>query len=187
LHDVQLSVAGPDGAETWYSCRLGPMGVANGEVTLSAFLIDITVRMRAEQALREREADLARVQRLEALGRLAGGVAHDFNNILTVVLGGLELLLDRSTLDTDLRDELHEIREAGERAANLTRQLLAFSRQQVIAPEVLGLGEVVQHVRGMLARLLGEDVQIDVRSEEGLWSVKLDRSQVEQILMNLAV
>jgi CheY-like chemotaxis protein len=86
-----------------------------------------------------------------------------------------------------LREELQEIRGAGERAAALTRQLLAFSRQQVIAPEVLRLGEVVAHVKGMLARLLGEDVLLDVRSEDGLWPVKLDRSQVEQILLNLAV
>jgi len=187
LRDVQISVTAPDGAEAWYSCRLGPMGMANGEVTISAFLTDITVRLRAEHTLRERDADLVRAQRLEALGRLAGGVAHDFNNILTVVLGGLELLLARPALDTELRDELQEIREAGERAAALTRQLLAFSRQQVISPKVLDLGEVVIHVRGMLARLLGEDVELEVRSEQDLWSVKLDRSQVEQILLNLAV
>ncbi|HMI86454.1 MAG TPA: response regulator [Polyangiaceae bacterium] len=187
LRDVQLSVTGPSGVETWYSCRLGPIGAAQGEVTISAFLTDITVRLRTEHALRERDADLARAQRLEALGRLAGGVAHDFNNILTVILGGLELLLHRPALDTELRDELHEIRSAGERAAALTRQLLAFSRQQVIAPEVLDLNEVVTHLHGMLARLLGEDVHFEVRSEPGLWPVKLDRSQVEQILMNLAV
>jgi CheY-like chemotaxis protein len=114
-------------------------------------------------------------------------VAHDFNNILTVVLGGLELLLGRPALDTGLRGELQEIREAGERAAALTRQLLAFSRQQVISPKVLDLGEVVIHLRGMLARLLGEDVELEVRAEHDLWSVKLDRSQVEQILLNLAV
>jgi two-component system cell cycle sensor histidine kinase/response regulator CckA len=187
LRDVQLSVVAPDSSETWYSCRLGPMGAAEGEVTISAFLTDITVRLRAEHALREREADLVRAQRLEALGRLAGGVAHDFNNILTVVLGGLELVLNRPSLDPELGDELKEIRSAGERAAALTRQLLAFSRQQVIAPEVLDLDGVVTHLRGMLARLLGEDVELGVRSTGALWPVKLDRSQVEQILMNLAV
>ncbi|MET0591624.1 MAG: ATP-binding protein, partial [Polyangiaceae bacterium] len=188
VRDVQLSVTDGDGAETWYSCRLGPMGNPDeGEVTLSAFLTDITVRLRAEQSLRERDAELARAQRLEALGRLAGGVAHDFNNILTVILGGLELLLDRPVLESELREELREIRDAGERAATLTRQLLAFSRQQVIAPEVLDLGEAVTHVRGMLSRLLGEDISIDVRLDDELWAVKLDRSQVEQILMNLVV
>jgi PAS domain S-box-containing protein len=186
VRDVQLAVSS-NGEETWYSCRIGPMGGANGEVTLSAFLTDITVRLRAERALREREDDLARAQRLEALGRLAGGVAHDFNNILTVVLAGLELLLGRPALDGEMRGELQEIRDAGERAAALTRQLLAFSRQQVIAPEVLYLDEVVAHVRVMLGRLLGEDVQLEILSEDGLWPVKLDRSQVEQILMNLAV
>ena len=186
VRDVQLSVSS-QGDETWYSCRIGLMGGANGVVTLSAFLTDITVRLHAERALREREADLGRAQRLEALGRLAGGVAHDFNNILTVVLAGLELLLDRPMLDAEMRGELQEIRDAGERAAALTRQLLAFSRQQVIAPEVLELDEVVAHVRGMLGRLLGEDVHLEVRSDDELWPVKLDRNQVEQILMNLAV
>jgi two-component system, cell cycle sensor histidine kinase and response regulator CckA len=186
VRDVELHVAS-NGEETWYSCRLGPMNGPDGAVTLSAFLTDITVRLRAERALREREADLSRAQRLEALGRLAGGVAHDFNNILTVVSAGLELLLDRKNLDSEIRADLEEIRHAGERAAALTRQLLAFSRQQMIAPEVLPLDEVVAHVRGMLGRLLGEDVQLEVRSEDGLWPVKLDRAQVEQILMNLAV
>jgi PAS domain S-box-containing protein len=186
VRDVQLSIVETDGTELWYSCRLGPMGVpGEGPVTLSAFLTDITVRLRAEESLRERDAELARAQRLEALGRLAGGVAHDFNNILTVILGGIELVLDRSILDSELRDELYEIRQAGERAATLTRQLLAFSRQQVIAPEVLLLSDVIQQVRGMLSRLLGEDIQIEVRVDEGLWPAKLDRSQVEQILMNL--
>jgi PAS domain S-box-containing protein len=186
VRDVQLSVSS-DREETWYSCRIGPMAGSNGVVTLSVFLTDITIRLRAERALRETEADLARAQRLEALGRLAGGVAHDFNNILTVVLAGLELVLARSTLDGEMRGELQDIRQAGERAASLTRQLLAFSRQQVIAPEVLHLDQVVAHLRKMLGRLLGEDVQLEVRSQDGLWPVKLDRSQVEQILMNLAV
>jgi two-component system, cell cycle sensor histidine kinase and response regulator CckA len=114
-------------------------------------------------------------------------VAHDFNNILTVILAGLEFVLIRPALETELRDELKEIRDAGERAAALTRQLLAFSRQQMIAPEVVDLHDVVTHLRGMLARLLGEDVELEVRSEPGLWAVKVDRSQLEQILMNLAV
>ena len=185
--ELQLSVPAENGSDTWYSCRLGPMGGGDGEVTISAFLTDITVRLRAEHALREREADLARAQRLEALGRLAGGVAHDFNNILTVILAGLELVLIRPELDAEMRGDLKEIRDAGERAAALTRQLLAFSRQQVIVPEVLDLQEVVTHLRGMLARLLGEDVDLQAQSEPGLWAVKVDRSQLEQILMNLAV
>jgi len=187
LREVQLSVLAPDTSATWYSCRLGPMGGTDGEVAICAFLTDITVRLRAQHALREREADLARAQRLEALGRLAGGVAHDFNNILTVILAGLELVLTRPELDQSLCDELKEIRDAGDRAAALTRQLLAFSRQQVIAPEVLDLYEVVSHLRGMLTRLLGEDVELEVHSEPGLWAVKIDRNQLEQILMNLAV
>jgi PAS domain S-box-containing protein len=187
VRDVQVSVALPDATEAWYSCRLGPMAATDADVALSAFLTDITVRLRTEHALREREIDLARAQKLEALGRLAGGVAHDFNNILTVILAGIELVLDRHSLDAELRGELEEIRGAGDRAAALTRQLLAFSRQQVIAPEVLDLGEVVMNVKSMLARLLGEDVELGVRSSEGLWAVKLDRSQVEQILLNLAV
>ena len=202
VRDVQLCIERPAAApddraeihagdetpsERWYACRLGPLGTLADDVTICAFLTDITERLRAERDLREREVELARAQKLEALGRLAGGVAHDFNNILTVILGGLELLLHRPTVSSELAGELREIRDAGERAAALTRQLLAFSRQQVIAPEVLNLGDVVKQVTRMLSRLLGEDIQLEYREEDGLLPVKLDRTPVEQILMNLVV
>ena len=185
VRDVQVHVAGAQ--ETWYSCRLGPMRGEAGEVLLSAFLIDITLRLRAEQALREREAELVRAQKLEALGLLAGGVAHDFNNLLTVILGASELLLDSPGLAEPVRTDLQEIQRAGERASYLTRQLLAFSRHQVVLPAVVNLEPTIANFMSMLERLIGEGVRLEVRSEPKLWNVKVDTGQVEQILINLAV
>jgi PAS domain S-box-containing protein len=185
--DVQLFVAGPATGGTWYSCRLGPMCHAAEPVRLSAFLLDITLSMRAEQLLKEREVELSRAQKMEALGLLAGGVAHDFNNLLTVIVGGADLLLERSSAVSAEQLELLEIRRAGERAAHLTRQLLAFSRQQVINPEVMNLAGAIEDFKGMLTRLIGEDIQLRMLPDPASWYVKLDVGQVEQILINLAV
>jgi PAS domain S-box-containing protein len=189
VRDVQLHVASDgDGArEAWYSCRLGPMRADGGEVLLSAFLTDITLRLRAEHALREREAELVQAQKLEALGLLAGGVAHDFNNLLTVILGASELLLDSPGLAQPERADIQQIHQAGERASYLTHQLLAFSRQQAVSPAVMNLQPAIENFKDMLERLIGEGIHLDVRSQPGLWNVKVDLGQVEQILINLAV
>lgn len=173
--------------DTWYACRLGPIGAAGARAGVCAFLVDITERLRAERELKEREEELQRSRRLESLGRLAGGVAHDFNNLLTVIRGSAGLLLGGARLDDEQLEEVQQIDRAAERAATLTRQLLAFSRQQVIAPEPLRLEEVVAQARPMLERLMGEDILLDVHAELDLPHVLLDRSQVDQILMNLAV
>jgi signal transduction histidine kinase len=144
------------------------------------------LRHAATQQLRLEE-QLVQSQKMEGIGRLAGGVAHDFNNLLTAILGYAELMEAQLGDDEGLRSELREIRSAGERAAALTRQLLAFSRRQVLQPRTLDLNTVVSDVEKMLARLIGEDITLVTRLEPALGSVKADPGQLEQVLMNLAV
>jgi CheY-like chemotaxis protein len=124
---------------------------------------------------------------MEAVGRLAGGIAHDFNNLLTVMKGYSELMLDELDTADPLRTEVDEIKKAADRAAALTRQLLAFSRQQVLAPKILDLNSVVGNMDKLLRRLLGEDIDLFTVLEPGLARVKADPGQLEQVLMNLAV
>src|ERR1051325_9235913 len=124
---------------------------------------------------------------MEAVGKLAGGIAHDFNNLLTAIMGYSELLLNRLGESDTMRVEMEEIRKAAERAAALTRQLLAFSRQQVLQPKVLNLNTVVLEIEKMLCRLIGEHIDLKTTLASGLGDVRVDPNQIEQILMNLAV
>ncbi|MGE5093291.1 MAG: ATP-binding protein [Bacillota bacterium] len=150
---------------------------------------------RVRDTRRQLEANLAQLQsareqfahtqRMEAVGRLAGGVAHDFNNLLTVILGEVDLALARP--EADGKFALTEIRRAGERAALLTRQLLAFSRRQVVAPAVINVNEVVQDLEKMLVRLIGENVRITTRTAAAESWVLADRGQIEQVIVNLVV
>ena len=140
---------------------------------------DVTERMHLEEQLRN-------AQQLEAVGRLAGGVAHDFNNILSIIMGHGELML-ATGVDERSRNGLEQIRRAAERAASLTQQLLAFSRKQVLLPKVLDLNEAVADVQKMLARVIGEDIELVAKLHPSLASVKVDPGQVEQVLMNLAI
>jgi len=126
-------------------------------------------------------------QKMEAVGQLAGGVAHDFNNLLTAILGYAQLLASELRPNPEQYSAIEEIRKAGERAASLTRQLLAFSRKQILEPRILDLNEIVRHIQGMLSRLIGEDIAITVRLDPALGSVRADAGQVEQVIMNLAV
>lgn len=133
------------------------------------------------------QARLQQSQRIEAVGRLAGGVAHDFNNLLTVIRGNAQALLANGTLPDALREEMDEIAQAADRAATLTRQLLAFSRQQVLQPQVLDLNEVVRTLWPLLQRMVGEGVTLALNAGESLGAVTADPVQVEQVLINLAV
>ena len=151
------------------------------------FVLDISERKRADHALRESEKQLRHAQKLEAVGRLAGGVAHDFNNLLTMIAGRSELMRDRLGADDPLRREVELILNTAERAAALTRQLLAFSRRQVLAPRVLDLNAVMVNVHTMLGRLIGEDIELVFTPGPSLGRVKADPGQIEQIIMNLAV
>ncbi|MBI4458754.1 MAG: response regulator, partial [Acidobacteria bacterium] len=144
-------------------------------------------RKQAEEALRRTEEQLRQSQKLEAIGRLAGGIAHDFNNHLGIIIGFSEVIVDALGSDDPLRTKAEMIKEAGLRAASLTRQLLAFSRKQVLEPRVLDLNAVVTEVTNMLRPLIGEDVElVEVLSPE-LGQVKADPAQIDQIIMNLAV
>ena len=148
------------------------------------------LEQRVEQRtheLRQKEEQLLQSQKMEAVGRLAGGVAHDFNNLLTVILAYGDLLLSESPEDAPHREELREMCDAAERAAALTRQLLAFSRKQVLQPQVLDLNQVVHRLEKLLGRVLGEDIQIITRLSAEVHSVSADPVQVDQILVNLAV
>jgi two-component system, cell cycle sensor histidine kinase and response regulator CckA len=165
---------------TWATVRLG-------DGTLVSIGRDVTAARESERALRETQAQLIQAQKMEAVGRLAGGVAHDFNNILNVILGYGELML-RGLSDSDPhRRHVGEIRKAADRAASLTRQLLAFSRKQVLTPKILDLNVVVTDIEKMLRRLIGEDVELVTLLHPELGSVLADPGQMEQVLMNLAV
>ena len=133
----------------------------------------------------EREAELRQAHKMEAVGRLAGGVAHDFNNVLTAIFGYTDLLLEQFTDDDPRREDVMEIRRSAERAAALTRQLLAFSRKQMMQPRVLNLNEVIESLRKLLERLVGEDIILTIDVGADLWNVRADPGQIEQVLMNL--
>ncbi|HET6765231.1 MAG TPA: response regulator [Longimicrobiaceae bacterium] len=156
-------------------------------VNCISFVADLTHLKRAQEALRHAEAQLRHAQKMEAVGRLAGGVAHDFNNLLSVILGYTALIAEELGDDDPMRGDVEEIRVAGERAAGLTRQLLAFSRQQVLQPRMVDLGEVVSGTEKMLRRLIGVDVELVTARGEGLGQVRVDPGQMEQVIMNLAV
>lgn len=141
----------------------------------------------ALEALRESQEQLLVSQKLEAVGRLAGGVAHDFNNLLTAIVGYSQLGLRTLPEDNPLRRNLEEIRKAGDRAAGLTRQLLAFSRKQVLQPKVLSLNSVVPDMEKLLRRLIGEDIELRASLQPDLGNVKADPGQMEQVIMNLVV
>jgi signal transduction histidine kinase len=148
---------------------------------------DITENRRTEAALHRREEELRQAQRLDAIGRLAGGIAHDFNNLLTAIVVPAELAADKLPPDHDVQVELADIREAGSRAGELTRQLLAFGRQQVLAPVVVELDEVVQSETRILKRVLPESVVLEFVMHGSGGKVRVDRTQLEQVIINLAV
>lgn len=147
---------------------------------------DVTARRQAEEALRESEKRLLQAQKMEAVGRLAGGVAHDFNNLLTVITGATNLLL-RTEANDSAREELHYIHKAAEKATSLTRQLLAFGRRQIMQPRILDLNESVRTMERMLRRVIGENIDLVTRLGAEVGPVRVDPGQLEQIIVNLAL
>ena len=148
---------------------------------------DITERRQAEEEQEKLQAQLLQSQKMESVGRLAGGVAHDFNNMLAAILGHAELALEEVGLWHSLRANLEEIRKAAQRSADLTRQLLAFARRQTVAPRMLDLNDTVDGMLKMLRRLIGEDIDLVWIPKADLWPMKIDPSQVDQVLVNLCV
>jgi len=168
-----------DGSSIPVEYRSYPVERNGQPVGLVVTFTDVTTRRGLESQIRQS-------QKMEAIGRLAAGVAHDFNNLLTVINGYSDMLLE-TPLGEDALDKLRSVRTAGDRAATLTHQLLAFSRQQVLQPRVLDLNTVVRDLEPLLDRTLGEDVELSVQLAPGLRSVKADPSQIDQVLMNLVV
>jgi two-component system, cell cycle sensor histidine kinase and response regulator CckA len=148
---------------------------------------DITENKRAEVEREDLEAKLRQAQKMESVGRLAGGVAHDFNNMLGVIIGHAEMAIEGVDRSSTIYASLKEIREAGERSADLTRQLLAFARKQTISPKVVDLNKTVQGMLSMLKRLIGEDIDLKWIPGKDMWPVRVDPSQIDQILANLCV
>jgi two-component system, cell cycle sensor histidine kinase and response regulator CckA len=149
-----------------------------------------TVRLVVAQDITERdwlEQQLRQAQKMEAVGRLAGGVAHDFNNLLMVIKGHTEMLLTTLAGSPQIHRKVEQIDRSADRAATLTRQLLAFSRMQVLQPSVLDLGEIVEEMGKLLPRLIGEDIELSIRAQTDLGKIRADASQIEQVIMNLAV
>jgi PAS domain S-box-containing protein len=172
----------------WLDWLLAPEFDALGKVSAVVTAArDITERKKAEADRERIEAELRQAQKMEAVGLLAGGVAHDFNNMLNVILGYAEIALSSLNARDPLYQHLLEIKKAGLRSADLTRQLLAFSRKQIVEPRVLHLNEVIANQQQMLARLIGEDIEIDFAPAGDLWTIRVDPVQIDQILANLAV
>jgi len=178
VHHDQISTLMPDKV---FACSCYPLLNTEGRLDCAIYILaDVTGQKNLEE-------QLAQSQRLESVGRLAGGVAHDFNNILSAIIGNVELCLLTTDKDSPLYERLNQIEQSGMRAARLTRQLLAFSRREIIHPELMDLGEEVNELNKMLTRLLGEHIEITIHIQKGLWPVKMDRGQFEQLLINLAV
>ena len=165
----------------WLGAWLVPLKQDGGDINAVLVIArDLTERKALEAQFRQ-------AQKMESVGQLAGGIAHDFNNLLTIITGTVELALTQVREGDPLLEDLHEIHRAGERAAALTRQLLAFSRKQILQPKVLDLNTLVVDMQSMLGRLLGEDIDLAFTPSEGLGFIKADPGQMEQVIANLAV
>jgi len=179
--DEEYRILRPDGSVRWISERSFPVTDTSGKVERIARVAqEITDRKRLE-------AQLLQAQKLEAIGRLAGGIAHDFNNLLTAIGGYTELLSLSLPDDSALRSDLEEIQRAVQRATNLTSQLLAFARKQIIEPRILNLNDLIVEMDKLLRRVIGEDIELVTRPAPDLGQVKVDPGQIEQLLVNLAV
>jgi len=179
--NVELLNYRKDGTPFWNELSLTPVRDEAGRLThFIGVQADVTARRTLEEQFRQ-------VQKMEAIGQLAGGVAHDFNNLLTIINGYSELLLQTLSATDPKREMIDEIHKAGERSAALTRQLLAFSRQQVMATRVLDINEVLADTDKMLRRLIGEDIRFTTTLASDIWAVRADPGQIEQVLLNLAV
>jgi PAS domain S-box-containing protein len=182
-----LRVRRGQGAPFWAriegTTAIGP----DGQPECRAVLSDVTRHVEAEAERGKLQGQLLQAQKMESIGRLAGGVAHDFNNMLGAILGYAEMALDDVAPHDPLHADLVEIQKAAQRSADLTRQLLAFARKQVIAPRIFDLDDMVESLLRMLRRLIGEDVELAWLAGAGGWAVKMDPSQVDQVLANLCI
>jgi len=188
-YELEYRVVAADGRSVWFREIVRAELGNDGRVErLRGVMVDVTAQKRAAEVRADLEQQLGQAQKMEAVGRLAGGIAHDFNNLLTVISGYSGLALQRlDETHEEIRAHLGEIQSASERAASLTHQLLAFSRQQVMSPKVLEVNETVTRVATLLRRLIGDDIDLVTVSAEQPLFVEADPAQFEQVLINLAL
>jgi PAS domain S-box-containing protein len=187
-HEFEYRALGAEGREVWLRDIVHVVPSLVGRPPqLRGLTVDLTEGKRAEEALRQTEEQLRQAQKMDAVGKLAGGIAHDFNNLLMVIRGEADLILRRIDGGSPLRRNAEGIREAADQAATFTRQLLAFSRKQVLAPSVVDLNAVVAGIQQMLRRLIGETINLITITVPDLGRVKADPGQIEQMIINLAV
>ncbi len=185
---MQEKMENPDGSFKYMETIKAPIFDDEGHIIgLAGVSREVTERMVAEEEKSRLEEQLRQSQKLEAVGRLAGGVAHDFNNLLTGINGYAEMLLCTLDPDTELYSEIEQIQKAGQRAASLTNQLLAFSRKQIIHPKIIQIDGVIAQAQKLLARVIGEDIMLNFQAEENTWRINADPSQIEQVLVSMAV
>ncbi len=176
-----------DGSMLWVDEIARAVQSPDGSLTVLVVCNDVTEQKNAEEEKHRLEEQLRQAQKIESIGRLTGGIAHDFNNLLTAIMGNSSLaLLDMSPHDP-LYDTLNEIHKAAVSAASLTNQLLAFSRKQIIEPQVLDINKAIREMQRMLKRIIGEDIALKTKLQDGIGSVKIDPGQLEQIIINLVV
>ncbi len=185
---LELETRRKDGSPLWIESRITPIVGSSGRVEgLVGVSRDISERRKSDAEKLQLEAQLHQSQKMEAVGRLAGGVAHDFNNILTAIFGYCNLLQNSLSLHDPLQEDVKEIEKAAQRASDMIGQLLSFSRRQVVSPRVIDLNAVLALAEKMLRRLIGEDVHLRMNLSPSLWNIRIDPHQVDQIVMNLAV
>jgi PAS domain S-box-containing protein len=186
--DHEYRINWPDGSIRWIWDRGYPVLDKIGKATLYVGIAqDITERKRSEEKMVSLQEQLHQSQKMEAIGRLAGGIAHDFNNLLTVIKGYSQLSLIETKDNDPLKENIEEIKSASERAADLTRQILAFGRRQIMEMKVLDLNVILKNLDKMLCRLIGEDIELATLLAEDLGKVKVDPGQIEQVIINLVV
>jgi len=177
-----------DNKGAWVFVKASPLHDQSGKIVGAIERIrDITERKRAEEEKDALQAQLLQAQKMESVGRLAGGVAHDFNNMLSAIIGNAELAMMKSSPSEPIRSNLKAIVDSAYRSADLTKQLLAFARKQTVAPKIINVNEAVAGMLKMLLRLIGEDIEVIWKPKTGLWPVKIDPTQIDQILANLCV
>ena len=184
-HRLELEALRADGTRFPIELSVSRIDSPSG-TRFTAWIRDLTERRRTEDALRLSEAQLRQAQKMEAVGRLAGGVAHDFNNVLTAIFGYADLVLESFDHADSRRQDMEEIKRAAHRAASLTRQLLAFSRKQVMQPRQVNLNEIIENLETLLLKLIGQEIVLQIHTSPSLWNVRADPGQIEQVLMNLA-
>ncbi len=187
LQMTEMLKAGDGVVRHWLTCRF-PLQDGQGAALIGVMAVDVTQQKSIEEELRMRDQQLQQAQKMEAIGQLAGGVAHDFNNLLTIILGYSSILAgDDEVPLPDRKEMVGEIHQAAQRAANLTGQLLAFSRKQILAPRIINLNEILRGIEKMLRRLIGEHISIHTKLAHDLDPISADAGQIEQIVMNLVI